>query len=231
MTNLSNIVEILAKQALGGGQSQQKTSQQGGLADILGSVLGHLNQSNPQQNKQTQQTQQTQNQQNQTGQQTRQNGLSAILGSVLSQLGGGASSQSTSQPRSGFGGSSTGKTLLIAVLPLVLAWIQKQGGLQGALDKLKGQGLTRQVDDWVSTGPGENAHVDPQQVQNLFDEQEVEEVAQQTHTPKQDVYGAISQVLPQIIDSLTPQGEQTSKQEANSDIQNVLSMVSGLLKK
>ncbi|WP_455602867.1 YidB family protein [Acinetobacter pecorum] len=225
MTNLSNIVEILAKQALGGGQSQQKTSQQGGLADILGSVLGHLNQSNPQQN------QQTQNQQNQTGQQTRQNGLSAILGSVLSQLGGGASSQSTSQPRSGFGGSSTGKTLLIAVLPLVLAWIQKQGGLQGALDKLKGQGLTRQVDDWVSTGPGENAHVDPQQVQNLFDEQEVEEVAQQTHTPKQDVYGAISQVLPQIIDSLTPQGEQTSKQEANSDIQNVLSMVSGLLKK
>lgn len=224
MTNLSNIVEILAKQALGGGQSQQKTSQQGGLADILGSVLGHLNQSNPQQN------QQTQNQQNQTGQQTRQNGLSTILGSVLSQLGG-ASSQSTSQPRSGFGGSSTGKTLLIAVLPLVLAWIQKQGGLQGALDKLKGQGLTRQVDDWVSTGPGENAHVDPQQVQNLFDEQEVEEVAQQTHTPKQDVYGAISQVLPQIIDSLTPQGEQTSKQEANSDIQNVLSMVSGLLKK
>ncbi|MFV5404748.1 MULTISPECIES: YidB family protein [unclassified Acinetobacter] len=224
MTNLSNIVEILAKQALGGGQSQQKTSQQGGLADILGSVLGHLNQSNPQQN------QQTQNQQNQTGQQTRQNGLSAILGSVLSQLGG-ASSQSTSQPRSGFRGSSTGKTLLIAVLPLVLAWIQKQGGLQGALDKLKGQGLTRQVDDWVSTGPGENAHVDPQQVQNLFDEQEVEEVAQQTHTPKQDVYGAISQVLPQIIDSLTPQGEQTSKQEANSDIQNVLSMVSGLLKK
>jgi len=226
MTNLSSIVEILAKQALGGGQSQQKSSQQGGLADILGSVLGHLNQSNPQQN---QNTQNQQNQQNQTGQQNRQNGLGVILGSVLSQFGGGGT-QSTAQPRSGLGGS-TGKTLLIAVLPLVLAWIQKQGGLQGALDKLKGQGLNSQVDDWVSTGPGENANVDPQQVQNLFDEQEVEEVAQQTHAPKQDVYSAISQVLPQIIDSLTPQGEQTSKQEANNDIQNVLNMVSGLLKK
>lgn len=224
MTNLSNIVEILAKQALGGGQSQKQSSQQGGLADILGSVLGHLNQSNPQQN------QNTQNQQNQTGQQTRQNGLGAILGSVLSQLGG-ANRQSTAQSRSGLGGGSTGKTLLIAVLPLVLTWIQKQGGLQGALDKLKGQGLNSQVDDWVSTGPGENANVDPQQVQNLFDDQEIEEVAQQTHAPKQDVYSAISQVLPQIIDSLTPQGEQTSKQEANNDIQNVLNMVSGLLKK
>src|SRR5690606_20606091 len=193
MTNLSNIVEILAKQALGGGQSQKQSSQQGGLADILGSVLGHLNQSNPQQN------QNTQNQQNQTGQQTRQNGLGAILGSVLSQLGG-ANRQSTAQSRSGLGGGSTGKTLLIAVLPLVLTWIQKQGGLQGALDKLKGQGLNSQVDDWVSTGPGENANVDPQQVQNLFDDQEIEEVAQQTHAPKQDVYSAISQVLPQIID-------------------------------
>lgn len=223
MTNLSSIVEILAKQALGGGQLQQKSSQQGGLADILGSVLGHLNQSNPQQN------QNTQNQQNQTGQQNRQNGLGAILGSVLSQFGG-SGTQGTAQPRSGLGGS-TGKTLLIAVLPLVLAWIQKQGGLQGALDKLKGQGLNSQVDDWVSTGPGENANVDPQQVQNLFDDQEVEAVAQQTHAPKQDVYSAISQVLPQIIDSLTPQGEQTSKQEANNDIQNVLNMVSGLLKK
>ncbi|MCO8073683.1 YidB family protein [Acinetobacter lwoffii] len=223
MTNLSSIVEILAKQALGGGQLQQKSSQQGGLADILGSVLGHLNQSNSQQN------QNTQNQQNQTGQQTRQNGLGAILGSVLSQFGG-SGTQGTAQSRSGLGGS-TGKTLLIAVLPLVLAWIQKQGGLQGALDKLKGQGLNSQVDDWVSTGPGENANVDPQQVQNLFDDQEVEAVAQQTHAPKQDVYSAISQVLPQIIDSLTPQGEQTSKQEANNDIQNVLNMVSGLLKK
>ena len=132
MTNLSSIVEILAKQALGGGQLQQKSSQQGGLADILGSVLGHLNQSNSQQN------QNTQNQQNQTGQQTRQNGLGAILGSVLSQFGG-SGTQGTAQPRSGLGGS-TGKTLLIAELPLVLAWIQKQGGLQGALDKLKDRG-------------------------------------------------------------------------------------------
>jgi len=193
MTNLSSIVEMLAKQALGNNQSQsqQRSSQQGGLANILGSVLGHIN--------------------------------------VLSQLGGG--SQSSARPSSGPGGSSTTKTLLIAVLPLVLAWIQKQGGLQGALDKLKGQGLNSQVDDWVSTGPGENANVDPQQVQNLFDDQEVEQVAEQTHVPKQDVYSAISQVLPQIIDSLTPQGEQTSKQEANNDIQNVLNMVSGLFKK
>ena len=200
MTNLSNIVEILAKQALGA--NQQSNHSQGGLGGILGSVLGQLGGNN---------------------QQSAQGGLGGILGSVLGQLGG-------QQQRSAAGASGT-QSLLIAVLPLVLAWIQKQGGLQGALDKLKGQGLTSQVDDWVSTGPGENAHVGAEQVQSLFDDADVEQVAQQTQAPKQDIYSAISTVLPQIIDSLTPQGEQTSKQEANDDIQQVMNLVSGFLKR
>ena len=200
MTNLSNIVEILAKQALGA--NQQSNHSQGGLGGILGSVLGQLGGNN---------------------QQSAQGGLGGILGSVFGQLGG-------QQQRSAAGASGT-QSLLIAVLPLVLAWIQKQGGLQGALDKLKGQGLTSQVDDWVSTGPGENAHVGAEQVQSLFDDADVEQVAQQTQAPKQDIYSAISTVLPQIIDSLTPQGEQTSKQEANDDIQQVMNLVSGFLKR
>ena len=203
MTNLNNIVEMLAKQALGGSQNQQ----QQGLGGILGSVLGQLGGAQQPQN-------------------NAQGGLGGILGSVLGQLGG-APQQA---PRQSSGGS-TGKTLLIAVLPLVLAWIQKQGGLQGALDKLRGQGLTSQVDDWVSTGPGANASVKNDSVQNLFDDAEVEQVAQQTQSNKQDVYGAISQVLPEIIDSLTPQGSQTNKQEANDDIQQVLNLVSGFLKR
>ncbi|MDY6485989.1 YidB family protein [Acinetobacter faecalis] len=197
MTNLNNIVEILAKQALGGGQQQNQDS---GFGGILGSVLGQLG---------------GQSQQSNAG------GLGGILGSVLGQFGG------QSQGSNAGGGSQ----LLIAVLPLVLAWVQKQGGLQGALDSLKGQGLTSQVEDWVSTGAGDNAAVDPQQIQNLFSDAEIEQVAQQAQAPKQDVLSAISTVLPQIIDSLTPQGEQTSSTEANSDIANVMDLVSGFLKK
>lgn len=206
MTNLSNIVEILAKQALGNQNSTATNNQsQGGLGGILGSVLGQLGGG--------------------TQQQGQQGGLGGILGSVLGQLGG--QSNTNASARSG----SSATTLLIAVLPIVLAWIQKQGGIQGALDKLKGQGLTSQVDDWVSTGSGDNAEIMPQQVQNLFDEQDIEQVAEQTQAPKQDIYQAITKVLPQIIDSLTPKGEQTNKQEANDDIQNVLNMVSGFLRK
>lgn len=199
MTNLSNIVEILAKQALGG----QQQSQQGGLGGILGSVLGGLG----------------------GQQQSQQGGLGGVLGSVLGGLTGGQQ-QAPAQQTSGFNAQS----LLIAVVPLVLGWIQKNGGLQGALDQLKGQGLTSQVDDWVSTGPGANANISTQSVQNLFDQQEVANVAAQAQVPTQDVYGAISSVLPDIIDSLTPQAGQTDQQEANNDIQNVLNLVQGFLK-
>ena len=206
MTDLTNIVEILAKQALGG---QQQSGQGGGLGGILGSVLGQLG---------GQQQQNTQNQQ--------QGGLGGILGSVLGQLGGGNTST-----QSNAAGGNTAQTLLIAVLPLILAWIQKQGGLQGALDKLKNAGLANQVQSWVDPQQQNAQDVPTQNIQNLFDDQDVEQVAQQTQAPKQAIYGAIASVLPQVIDSLTPQGSSTNPQEANQDIQNVLNLVSGFLKK
>ncbi|ENU91441.1 hypothetical protein F971_02533 [Acinetobacter vivianii] len=205
MTDLTNIVEILAKQALGGGQ--QQSGQAGGLGGILGSVLGQLGG-------------QQQNTQNQQG------GLGGILGSVLGQLGGGAGSAQSNAT-----GGNTAQTLLIAVLPLVLAWIQKQGGLQGALDKLKNAGLSNQVQSWVDPQQQNAEDVPAQNIQSLFDDQDVEQVAQQTQAPKQAIYGAIASVLPQVIDSLTPQGSSTNPQEANQDIQQVLNLVSGFLKK
>jgi uncharacterized protein YidB (DUF937 family) len=214
MTNLNKIVEMLAQQALGNNSNETTQSQQNnssnatGLGGILGSVLDQIGKSTQQNN-----------------QNSSSSGLGGILGTVLGQLGG------TGQAKATTGSALNAKSLLIMVLPLVLAWIQKQGGIQGALDKLKGQGLNRQVDDWVSTESGTNATVEPQQVELLFDDQDVEQVAQEAQAPKQEVYQAISKVLPQIIDALTPQGESTNKQEANGDIQNVLNLVSGFLKK
>nr|WP_298891102.1 YidB family protein [uncultured Acinetobacter sp.] len=204
MTNLASLVEAIAKQALGGqtgaqqgtNQNQQNTQQNannaGGLGSILGSVLGNLGGA----------SQQNAN----TG-----GGLGSILGSVLGQLGG-------TQSRTGGGKSG----LLIAVLPIVLAWIQKQGGLQGALDKLTKSGLGSQAQSWVDPSTAQNQSVQTEQVQQLFDEQDIAQVANQTNEPTQNVYAAIATVLPQIIDSLTPQGQTSNSGEANNDIQNIL---------
>lgn len=208
MTNLSNIVEILAKQALGGQQQNQNNT---GLGGILGSVLGGMT--------------------GQTNHSSQQGGLGGILGSVLGGLTGQASPAQQNGRTVQTGSAMNTQTILIAVVPLILSWIQKNGGLQGALDQLKKQGLSSQVNDWVSTGPGANAAVQPQHVQNLFDQDEVEQIAQQTQVPQQQIYGAITSVLPEIIDALTPQANQTDPQEANQDIEQVLKLVSGFFRK
>lgn len=89
--------------------------------------------------------------------------MGGILGAVLGHLSGQQNQQhQQTQQRSNVGSSNTQNLINSRASPLVLAWIQKQGGIQGALDKLKGMGLSSQVDDWVSTGPGENASVDQQ---------------------------------------------------------------------
>ncbi|ESK40399.1 hypothetical protein P256_00851 [Acinetobacter nectaris CIP 110549] len=199
MTDLTSIVEGLAKQALGG-QAGQNNS---GLGGMLGSVLGQLGS----------------NQNNSSS-----GGLGGMLGGVLGSLTGGSNTGSEQNNSSGT------QSLLVAVVPLILSWIQQQGGLQAALDKLRGSGLTSQVQNWVDPSTSEHSDVANDHVQNLFNDKEVEQVAEQTQTQKQDVYGAIGTVLPQIINALTPKGEQTNNQEANDDIQKVLGMVSGFLK-
>ena len=213
MTNLSNLVEILAKQALGGQNPQQnQQNNAGGLGGILGSVLGQVL------NQQMQQRPQ---------QQSQNSGLGGILGSVLGQLAGGQSNS-----RSSVGGGSGKSALLIAVLPIVLAWIQKQGGIQGALDKLKNSGLSSQVNSWVSPEHNvQNEEVQPEQVQTLFDDDEIEQISAQTAEPKQNIYSAIASALPQIIDSLTPDGDKTDQKEADTDIQDISQSISSVLKR
>lgn len=202
MTDLTKIVEALAKQALGG-QSNQNSS---GLGGVLGSVIGQMGQK--------------------SGQDQGSSGLGGVLGGVLGSVLGGNNSNAQS---TGTGGMSA-QSLLVAVVPLILSWIQQQGGLQAALDKLRGAGLTNQVQSWVDPSQANSENFTENQVQNLFDSQEVEHVAEQTQSTTQDVYGAISSVLPQIVDALTPKGEDGNHQQANADIQKVLGMVSGFLK-
>ncbi|MFT4021670.1 MAG: YidB family protein [Acinetobacter sp.] len=200
MSDLAKLLEQLASQAVSG---QQQGGNSGGLGGILGGVLGSLG-----------------GNQQQSG--TSSGGLGGILGSVLGQV--------TGNNNSGNGTGLGAQSLLIAVVPLILNWIQQQGGLSAALDQLKGAGLGQQVQSWVDPSQSNSEHVEKEHIQSLFDDQSIAAVAEQTQTDKSDVYSAISTVLPQVIDSLTPKGENTDQTTANSEIQNVLNLASNFFK-
>lgn len=78
------------------------------------------------------------------------------------------------------------------------------GGLSGLLGSFASAGLGHLAQSWVSGGP--NEPVSPQQLQSVFGQQRVEQMAQQAGLPQQDFLSQLSQHLPSAVDGMTPNG-------------------------
>ncbi len=112
--------------------------------------------------------------------------LQSILGSVL---GGGQAQQ---QQQGGLGGALGGM-------------LGGGGGLGGLLGQFQQAGLGHVAQSWV--GNGANQQVSPDQLHQVFGDQQVNQWSQQTGMPKQDLLSQLSQYLPHAVDRMTPQGQ------------------------
>jgi uncharacterized protein YidB (DUF937 family) len=115
--------------------------------------------------------------------------LDSILGNVLGSLGGS---------RGGQMGNIAGM-LLPAVAGLVAG-----GGLQKLIGQFESHGLADVAGSWV--GKGENQGVSPEQVNQALGHDAVAQVAAQTGLSHDEAASAISQVLPAVVDHVTPDG-------------------------
>ena len=113
--------------------------------------------------------------------------LQSILGSVL----GGGQAQ---QQQGGLGGALGG-----------LLGGGAGGGLGGLLGQFQQAGLGHVAQSWVGTGP--NQQVSPDQLNQVFGDQQVNQWSQQSGVPKQDLLSQLSQYLPHAVDQMTPQGQ------------------------
>ena len=110
------------------------------------------------------------------------------LGSIFGQLAGRNQAQS-------------GNLLL---LQLALSLLQKNGGLQGVLRQFRQNGLGQQADSWVSTG--RNMNISTNDLQQVFGSSTMRDLAAQLGMPDEQVGSTMAQVLPELINRLTPQG-------------------------
>ncbi len=237
MSLLGSLISQVARSALDPQDSQRNPVNQssasrrtGGLGDILGSVLNGAsgNQSrdyNPQQsNRQANDgfglddilgglTGSNQR----SGMSSGAGGLGDILGSVL----GGQHN------RSGFGGKGM---LVAALMPMVLSWIQRNGGLSGALSKITGmgQGHEQQARSWMSNNEL-NDNLDPNEVNRLFDDSEIQQVATRTGANDSEVRQGLAELLPEVMNQLTPNGNLDNEAEANQEIDDIISQLSNRL--
>jgi uncharacterized protein YidB (DUF937 family) len=85
------------------------------------------------------------------------------------------------------------------------------GGLGGLLDKLQSAGHSEVVKSWL--GPGQNQPIEPGQLGAALGQKTVSDVAQQAGINEQEFLAQLSQILPQFVDKLTPNGRMPSLQE------------------
>lgn len=79
------------------------------------------------------------------------------------------------------------------------------GGLPGLIQAFSRAGLGNVVGSWVGQGP--NQQVSPDQLKQVFGQDQVNQWSQQTGMPQQSVLSELSKLLPHAVDRVTPTGE------------------------
>jgi uncharacterized protein YidB (DUF937 family) len=127
--------------------------------------------------------------------------LNALASQALAALGGQ-------------GGSSSN------LLQLATGFLQQQGGLDGLLQKFNAAGLGHVAQSWVGTGP--NLPVSGDQITKVFGEGQIQGLAQQAGLSAGQVSTGLAQLLPAVVDRLTPQGQAVGGADLAKGIQSLL---------
>ncbi len=127
--------------------------------------------------------------------------LDSVIGSVLGNAMGGQSS-----PMGGILGSLLGGGQMGGANAGMggLGNLGGAGGLGGLLSQFENAGLGHVAQSWVGNGP--NQPVSPQQLQNVFGQDQVQTMANQAGMPQGDFLSQLSQHLPAAVNGMTPNG-------------------------
>jgi uncharacterized protein YidB (DUF937 family) len=93
------------------------------------------------------------------------------------------------------------------------------GGLQGLLQRLQQAGLGDVVSSWVGTG--QNQPIDPRQLQQAMPD-DVTSISRQAGLGAQQGGSLLAQLLPQLIDRLTPNGRVPQQDQVGPLLQSLL---------
>jgi len=119
-----------------------------------------------------------------------------LLDSVLGQVLGGAQGGAT--------GGGSNAALLQAVIGM-LGNDAPGGGLDGLIAGFQRGGLGDVMSSWISSG--QNQPISADQLGQVLGPDALSALTRQSGGQSGDVLGRLAQLLPQVIDQLTPQGQ------------------------
>jgi uncharacterized protein YidB (DUF937 family) len=102
------------------------------------------------------------------------------------------------------------------------------GGLSGLIQQFHEKGLGSLVSSWVGTG--QNLPISPNQVQEVLGNEQVKEIAAKAGISPEAASSHLSQLLPMLIDKLTPNGQVPQTSSMMEEGMNMLKNLGGLAK-
>jgi len=92
-----------------------------------------------------------------------------------------------------------------SMLQVALQVLEQNGGLPGIISKFEHGGMADHVGSWLGTGA--NMPISGAQLQEILGSGSIGEIAQRLGLSHGDASSGLAQVLPQVVDKLTPQGQ------------------------
>jgi uncharacterized protein YidB (DUF937 family) len=81
----------------------------------------------------------------------------------------------------------------------------QSGGLSGFAQRFAAQGLGHIVSSWIGTG--QNLPISAEQLKSVLGSEQVQSIAAQAGISPEAANAGLAQILPQLVDRLTPNGE------------------------
>jgi uncharacterized protein YidB (DUF937 family) len=126
------------------------------------------------------------------------------------------------------GQALSSKTADNPLLGSVLGMLQNQeGGLSGLVAQFQEKGLGDIASSWV--GKGENMPISADQLQSVLGGDKLGEMASQLGISPDALSGQLSEMLPGVVDKLTPNG--AVEGGGGFDASSAISMLQGMFKK
>lgn len=155
--------------------------------------------------------------------------LDSVLGAVMNN--GQSPNQGQAGAAAGLGGLGgllgvlASNPQLIQVVTNMLANNGSQGGLGGLMEKFQQAGMGDVIGSWV--GGGQNHAISGDQLGQVLGRDTLSNIAAQLGVQPGEAAGQLSQVLPGLIDKLTPQG--AAPAQGLGEHQDLFGMLGGLL--
>jgi uncharacterized protein YidB (DUF937 family) len=90
------------------------------------------------------------------------------------------------------------------------------GGLGSLLEKFQQAGLGEQVNSWVGTG--KNLPISPDAIGEVFGSDTLSKIARHAGVSEAEASHGLSQILPEVVDHLTPNGQMPDLSELSASV-------------